>query len=389
MSAAEKMSTPRSPLAFTDAHALLRDNARRFFETECAPHQRTWEEAGIAPRSIWKRAGELGFLCPRIDEEYGGAGADFLVSVILAEEQARSGAIAPMFSLHNDVVSPYLAAYGTDAQKHAFLPRMISGDVIGAVAMTEPSGGSDLKAMRTHARRDGNDYIISGQKTFISNGFCADLVILAAKTDRDGGARGISLFLIEPDKYPGFRRGRMLEKLGQKGSDTAELFFEDMRVPESALLGGAEGRGFGQLMDRLVEERLFAAVAAIGTIDRALSLTIQYVKDRRAFGQRVLDFQNTRFKLAEAKTEATVLRIFLDRCIGEFMASELDAATAAALKYWATEQQCAIVDDCLQLHGGYGYILDYPIARMWTDSRITKIYGGANEIMKDIIGRNL
>jgi len=383
------MAPARSTLAFTDEHALLRDNARRFFEAECAPHQHAWEEAGIAPRGIWKRAGELGFLCPRIGEEYGGLGADFLVSVILAEEQARSGAIAPMFSLHNDVVAPYIARYGTETQKRAFLPPMISGAMIGAVAMTEPSGGSDLKAMRTHARRDGTDYVINGQKTFISNGFCANLVVLAAKTDRDSGAKGISLFLVEPDKHTGFRRGRMLEKLGQKGSDTAELFFDDMRVPESALLGGAEGHGFGQLMDRLVEERLFAAIAAIGTIDRAISLTVQYVKDRRAFGQRVLDFQNTRFKLAEAKTEATILRVFLERCIGEFMAGELDASTTAALKYWATEQQCAIVDDCLQLHGGYGYILDYPIARMWTDSRITKIYGGANEIMKDIIGRTL
>jgi acyl-CoA dehydrogenase len=379
----------KSALAFTDAHALLRANARRFFETECVPQQSAWEDAGIAPRAIWKRAGELGFLCPRVGEEYGGLGADFLVSVILAEEQARAGVIAPMFPLHNDVVAPYIAQYGTDAQKRAFLPGMIAGDVIGAVAMTEPSGGSDLKAMRTHARRDGTDYVINGQKTFISNGFCADLVILAAKTDRSGGAKAISLFLVEPEKHTGFRRGRKLEKLGQRGSDTAELFFDDMRVPETALLGGAEGRGFGQLMDRLVEERLFAAIAAIGTIDRALALTIQYVKDRRAFGQRILDFQNTRFKLAEAKTEATVLRIFLERCIGEFMAGELDASTAAALKYWSTDQQCAIVDDCLQLHGGYGYILDYPIARMWTDSRITRIYGGANEIMKDIIGRTL
>ncbi|HUB85138.1 MAG TPA: acyl-CoA dehydrogenase family protein, partial [Rhizomicrobium sp.] len=324
-----------------------------------------------------------------IGEEYGGLGADFLVSVILAEEQARAGVIAPMFPLHNDVVTPYIARYGTEAQKRAFLPGMIAGDVIGAVAMTEPSGGSDLKAMRTHARRDGTDYIINGQKTFISNGFCADLVVLAAKTDRNGGAKAISLFLVEPAKHQGFRRGRKLEKLGQKGSDTAELFFDDMRVPESALLGGVEGRGFGQLMDRLVEERLFAAIAAMGTIDRALELTIRYVKDRRAFGQRILDFQNTRFKLAEAKTEATVLRVFLERCIGEFMAGELDASTAAALKYWSTDQQCAIVDECLQLHGGYGYILDYPIARMWADSRITRIYGGANEIMKDIIGRTL
>lgn len=374
-------------LPYTDEHAIFRDSARRFFEEECAPLQPQWQEAGMAPDSIWARAGALGFLCPRLPEEFGGAGADFLFASILIEEQVRAGAVSPMLSLHSDVVAPYILHYGTSEQKAEYLPRMASGASIGAIAMTEPSGGSDLQAMRTTARRDGDAYVINGQKTFISNGITAGLVIVAARTGE--GAHGVSLFLVEPDKVEGFTRGRNLEKLGQKACDTAELFFADMRVPASALLGGVEGRGFAQLMDRLIEERLMAAVASCAMMDRALALTIDYVKERKAFGQRIIDFQNTRFKLADAKTEATVARIFLERCIGDFMAGTLDAATAAALKYWSTEQQCLVVDDCLQFHGGYGYILDYPIAQMWLDGRVTRIYGGANEIMKDIIGRTL
>ena len=377
-----------SKLPFTNEHRIFRDQARRFFETEVAPLQSEWDKAQITPRSIWLRAGELGFLCPRVPEAYGGMGADFLFSVILSDEQVRAGAIAPMISLQSDVIAPYLVLYGTEPQKKRYLPKMASGECIASIAMTEPSGGSDLQAIRTVARKQGDIYSISGQKTFISNGINADMVIVACKTDTSAGARGVSLFLVDSDSK-GFSRGRNLKKLGQHGCDTAELFFDDVRVPESALLGGAEGRGFGQLIDRLVEERLMAAVASVAMIDRALALTIQYVKDRKAFGQRVLDFQNTRFKLAEAKTEAMVVRVFLEKCIADFMDGLLDPATSAMLKYWATEQQCAIVDDCVQLHGGYGYILDYPIARMWVDGRITKIYGGANEIMKDIIGRTL
>jgi acyl-CoA dehydrogenase len=377
-----------SKLPFTSEHTIFRDQARRFFETEIAPKQSEWEEARITPRSIWKRAGELGFLCPRVPETLGGQGADFLFSVILAEEQVRAGAIAPMISLQSDVIAPYLVLYGTQEQKARYLPKMVSGDCIASIAMTEPSGGSDLKAIRSVARKRGDQYSISGQKTFISNGINADMVIVVCKTDESAGARGISLFLVDTNT-PGFARGRNLKKLGQHGCDTAELFFDDVRVPESALLGGTEGRGFAQLMDRLVEERLMASVASVAMIDRALTMTIQYVKDRKAFGQRVIDFQNTRFKLAEGKTEAMVVRVFLESCIADFMDGRLDAATSAMLKYWSTEQQCAIVDDCVQLHGGYGYILDYPIARMWLDGRVTKIYGGANEIMKDIIGRTL
>lgn len=377
-----------SRLPFTAEHAIFRAQARRFFETEVAPQQGAWDEARITPRSIWLRAGELGFLCPRVPEAYGGMGADFLFSVILAEEQMRAGAIAPMISLQSDVIAPYLMHYGTEEQKKRFLPKMVSGETIAAIAMTEPSGGSDLQAIRTVARRTATGYTISGQKTFISNGINADVVLVACKTDTSARARGISLFVIEA-AAEGFRRGRNLKKLGQHGCDTAELFFDEVEVPKSALLGGIEGRGFAQLMDRLAEERLMASIASVAMIDRALTITIQYVKDRRAFGQRVIDFQNTRFKLAEAKTEATVLRVFLEQCITDFMEGSLDAAKSAMLKYWATEQQCAIVDDCVQLHGGYGYILDFPIARMWLDGRITKIYGGTNEIMKDIVGRTL
>ncbi len=373
---------------FTAEHQIFRDQARRFFEEECVPQQEAWSEAGIAPRAIWRRAGELGFLLARAPSAFGGADADMLYSIILLEEQARAGVIAPVLSLHNDVVAPYILHYGNGAQKAQFLPRMATGECIGAIGMSEPAAGSDLQGITTTARREGDDYIIRGQKTFITNGHCADLIVLAVKTDASAGGRGISLFLFETANAKGFKRGRMLDKLGQKASDTAELFFDDVRVPATSILGG-EGRGFPQLMDRLVEERLMTAVAAVGFIDRAIETTTAYVRERKAFGKRVLDFQNTRFRLAEAKTEAAVLRVFLERCIRDFMEGRLDAPTAAALKWWATEKQCAIVDDCVQLHGGYGYILDYPIARMWLDSRISKIYGGSNEIMKEIIGRSL
>ncbi|HEX7035680.1 MAG TPA: acyl-CoA dehydrogenase family protein [Pseudomonadales bacterium] len=376
-------------LPFRDEHEMFRRTARRFFETECAPHHGDWEAAGEVPRDIWRRAGELGLLCPTIPSEYGGGGGDILFSVVLMEEQVRAGVVAPMLSLHNDVVAPYVLHYGTDAQKHRLLPRMADGSMIGAIGMTEPGAGSDLQSMRCFARRDGDDYVIRGQKTFISHGHLADLIVLAAKTGTDSAAAKISLFLFETAGAAGFRRGRHLEKLGQHSADTAELFFDDVRVPAAALLGGEEGRGFAQLMSRLVEERLMTAVAAVAYIDRALELTVDYVKQREAFGQRVFDFQNTRFKLAEAKTEAVILRAFLNRCLNDFVAGQLDAATAAMLKWWSTEQQCAIVDDCVQLHGGYGYILDYPIARMWQDVRIAKIYGGSNEIMKEIIARSL
>jgi acyl-CoA dehydrogenase len=376
-------------LPYADEHEIFRRSARRFFETECAPHREAWEAAREVPRSIWLRAGELGLLCPTIPAEYGGGGGDTLYSIVLMEEQVRAGIIAPMLSLHNDVVAPYVARYGTEAQKRALLPQMTQGLVIGAIGMTEPGAGSDLQAIRCRARRDGDDYLISGQKTFISHGHIADLIVLAAKTGSDPESRKISLFLFETKNAKGFSRGRHLEKLGQHAADTAELFFDDVRVPAGSLLGGEEGRGFGQLMDRLVEERLMTGAGAVAFIDRALELTIAYVKERKAFGQRVIDFQNSRFKLAEARTEAAILRVFLNRCVNDFMKGQLDPETAAILKWWSTEQQCAIVDDCVQLHGGYGYILDFAIANMWLDARISKIYGGSNEIMKEIVARSL
>lgn len=376
-------------LHYAEEHEMFRRTARRFFETECAPKQDDWADAGEVPRGIWNRAGELGLLCPTMPAEYGGGGGDTLFSIVLMEEQVRACVVAPMLSLHNDVVAPYISRYGSDAQKSTLLPKMASGAMVGAIGMTEPGAGSDLQAITTRARRDGDEFVISGQKTFISHGHMADLVVLAVKTGSSADDRRISLILFETAGADGFRRGRHLEKLGQHAADTAELFFDDVRVPASALLGDEEGRGFGQLMDRLVEERLMTGVGAVAFIERALELTIAYVKDRKAFGQRVIDFQNSRFKLAEALTEATVLRVFLDRCVRDFMNGELDAETAAMLKLWSTEQQCAIVDDCVQLHGGYGYILDYPIAKMWLDARVSKIYGGSSEIMKEIIARAL
>jgi acyl-CoA dehydrogenase len=373
-----------SRLPYDEVHAMLRRTARRFFEEECAPQREAWEEAGMAPRAIWRRAGELGLLCPRLPAELGGSGGDFLFAVALIEEQARAGIVAPMLSLHSDVVAPYIAHYGTPEQQARVLPRMASGEWIGAVAMTEPGAGSDLRAMRTRARPDGNGWRVSGQKTFISNGVCADLIVLAAQADS-----GISLFLVETEGLDGFSRSEPLDKVGLRASDTAELFFDEVRLPADALLGGVEGRGFRQLVERLVEERLMLAAAAVATMETAIEHGLAYAKERTAFGKRIFDFQNSRFKLAEARTDADVARVFLDRCIAGFIAGRLDPAEAAMLKYWTTETQYRIIDDCLQLHGGYGYMLEYPIARMWLDNRVTRIYGGTNEIMLEMIGRAL
>lgn len=375
---------PATSLAYGDDHALLRETARRFFATECLPHRDAWDEAGMAPRSIWRRAGDLGLLCTRVPEQYGGATGDILHSIALIEEQTKAGVVGPMLSLHSDVVAPYILHYGSEDQKEQILPKMVSGEWIGAVAMTEPSGGSDLRAMTTRAERVGDGYVIRGAKTFISNGATADIIVLAAQS----GA-GISLFLVQTAGLAGLDRGAPLDKVGQWSGDTTELFFENVRVPHSALLGGVEGRGFAQLSERLAEERLLTGVVAVAAMEQAIADTIAYTRDRKAFGQSVLDFQNTRFKLAEARTEAIVCRTFMERCVTKFAAGKLDAVEAAMLKWWTTDQQNKIIDTCLQLHGGYGYMLEYPIARAWLDGRIAKIYGGANEIMKEIIGRSL
>jgi acyl-CoA dehydrogenase len=375
---------PATSLPYGEDHALLRETARRFFATECLPHRDAWDAAGMAPRSIWRRAGELGLLCSRVPEQYGGAGGDMLHSITLIEEQTKAGVVGPMLSLHSDVVAPYVLHYGVEAQKAHILPCMASGEWIGAVAMSEPSGGSDLRAMRTRAKRDGHHYVIKGSKTFISNGANADIIVLAAQTDN-----GISLFLVETAGLKGFARGEPLDKAGQWSGDTTELFFEDVRIPSTALLGGVEGRGFAQLSERLAEERLLTGVVAVSAMEQAITDTIAYTRGREAFGRAILDFQNTRFRLAEARTEAVVCRTFMERCVRKFMDGKLDAVEAAMLKWWSTDQQNKIIDACLQLHGGYGYMLEYPIARAWLDGRIAKIYGGANEIMKEIIGRSL
>lgn len=375
---------PATMLPYGEEHELVRATAKRFFESECAPHQESWETTGMAPPEIWRRAGELGLLCPRIEEEHGGLGGDFLYSVVLTEEQVRAGVTAPVMSLHSDVVAPYLAHYGTEAQKAEILPKMISGEAVGAIGMTEPGAGSDLRGMRMTARRDGDAYILDGQKTFISNGASAGVIITAAKTDE-----GISLFIVETDDLPGFSHGEPLKKLGQRSADVAELFFDDVRVPADRLLGGVEGQGFRQMVERLVEERLLTGMVAVGMMERAIDHAVAYTQGRMAFGKRIIDFQNSRFKLAEAETNARVARIFLERCILKFIDGRLDESEAAMLKWWTTDLQGKIVDDCLQLFGGYGYMLEYPISNMWLDSRVARIYGGANEVMKEIIGRTL
>jgi acyl-CoA dehydrogenase len=321
-------------------------------------------------------------------EEYGGAGADFLYSAILIEEQGRALASGPAFSLHNDIVVPYLLHYGSEEQKKKWIPKACSGELVTAIAMTEPGTGSDLQSVKTNAVMDGNHWVINGSKTFISNGQLADLVIVVAKTDPKLGAKGTSLIAVETDT-PGFKRGRNLEKIGMKAQDTSELFFDNVRVPSDNLLGPGTGLGFVQLMQQLPQERLVIAIQAIAAIEAALEHTIAYVKERKAFGKAILDFQNTRFKLAELKTRALVARTFVDDCVAKHLEGKLDVPTAAMAKYHTTDLQCALIDECLQFFGGYGYMWEYPIARLYADSRVQKIYGGTNEIMKELIGRTL
>jgi len=368
---------------YNDEHEVFRATARRFFEVECVPRREEWIATGEVSRSIWEQAGLAGLLCPTIDRRYGGMGGDILYSAVLIEEQVRANVVAPMLSLHNDVVAPYVAHYGSDEQKQRLLPQMAQGSMIGAIGMTEPGAGSDLQAITCRAVRDGDSYVINGQKIFISHGHMADLIVLAVKTGEDNSSRKISLLLFETAGANGFRRGRHLQKLGQHAADTAELFFDDVRVPASSLLGSEEGAGFGQMIDRLVEERLMTGIGAVASIERALELTIAYMRGNGTFDRR------PHFKLAEARTEATLLRAFLNRCIMDFAADRLDQQTTAMLKWWSTEQQCSIIDECMQLHGLDGYVLDHAISDMWLDARISRIYGGSNEIMKEIIAREM
>jgi acyl-CoA dehydrogenase len=372
----------------TPEHAMFRETCRRFFEKEVTPFHMKWEEEGMVPRALWRRAGEQGLLGMTMPEAYGGVGGDFLYSMILIEEQGRALASGPAFSLHNDIVVPYLLHYGSEEQKKKWIPRACSGELITAIAMTEPGTGSDLQSVKTTAVMDGNHWVINGAKTFISNGQLADLVIVVAKTDAKLGAKGTSLIAVETDSA-GFRRGRNLEKIGMKAQDTSELFFDSVRVPADHLLGPGTGLGFTQLMQQLPQERLVIAIQAIAAIEAAMEHTLAYVKERKAFGKAIIDFQNTRFRLAELKTKAHVARVFVDDCVARHLKGELDVATAAMAKYFTTDLQCEVVDECLQFHGGYGYMWEYPIARLYADSRVQKIYGGTNEIMKELIGRTL
>ena len=372
---------------FDEEHEMFRESVRRFFERELAPHHEAWEEVGEVPREAWLAAGRHGFLCAAIPAEYGGSGGDRRYSIVLMEEQARLNLTGLGFALHSDIVAPYVHHYGTEAQKLAWLPKMASGEAIAAIAMTEPGGGSDLKAIRTTAVRDGDDFVLNGQKTFITNGQTADLILVACKTDTTAGAKGISLIMVEADRA-GFTRGRRLKKMGTKAQDTSELFFTDVRVPASHLIG-EEGRGFVYMMQELPWERMHVGIAAISCCEAALEWTIAHTRDRQAFGKAVLDFQNTRFKLAEAKTEVQVGRAFLDRCLELVLRGELDGTTAAMVKLWTSELQGRVLDSCLQLHGGYGFMWEYPITRAFADARVQRIYAGTNEIMKEIIGRSL
>lgn len=369
---------------------IFEDALGKFFDAH-APESRVakWREAGVVERAMWTEAGEAGLLCLSTPEQYGGVGGDYRHEVVFMEQLAKKGVDGFGASLHNAIVAPYIFHYGSEEQKKKWLPRMATGELIGAIAMTEPGAGSDLQGVKTTARKDGNHYVISGQKTFITNGQTANLIIVVAKTDPSQGAKGTSLIVVETDEVEGFERGRNLDKLGQDAQDTSELFFNDVRVPTSNLIGQEEGRGFVQLMQQLPQERLNIAVQGIAAIERALELTIAYVKDRKAFGQRIIDFQNTQFVLAECKTEATVARIFVDRLIGLHLEGKLDAATASMAKYWVSDLENKIIDRCLQLFGGYGFMNEYPIARMYKDSRVQRIYGGSNEIMKVLIARTL
>ena len=368
-------------------HELFRDSVAKFFEQEAVPFHAQWEKDGHVSRELWRKAGQAGLLCAPIPEQYGGAGADFLYSAVVIEEICKRGLSGIGFSLHSDIVAPYILHYGSEAQKQRYLPRMVSGELIGAIAMTEPGAGSDLQGVKTTAILDGDHYVINGSKTFITNGYLADLVIVVAKTDPSAGAKGTSLFLVEAGT-PGFAKGKRLEKVGMKAQDTSELFFQDVRVPKENLLGQA-GMGFAYLMQELPQERLTVGLGAIANAEAALSWTLDYTRERKAFGRAVADFQNTRFKLAEMATELQIGRVFVDRCLELHLNGKLDVPTAAMLKYWGTDLQCKVLDECVQLHGGYGYMWEYPVARSWADARVQRIYAGSNEIMKEIIARSL
>lgn len=372
---------------FSPEHELFRETARRFIAEEILPNYARWESDGIVPRQVWLSAGKIGLLCPSVPEAYGGAGGDFLHHAVIIEEMARVGAVAPTFYLHSDIVAPYLVNFGSEEQKQRWLPGMLSGEVVTAVGMSEPSGGSDLQNLRTTARPDGADYVVNGQKVFITSGHAADLLVLACRTNDQPGAKGVSLLLVETDR-PGFHRGRKLDKIGCKAQDTAELFFSDLRVPRSNLLG-EEGRGFYHLMTELAQERLVQAVRAVASAEAAIDWTVEYCRNREMFGQTLSDFQNTRFVLAQLHSEVMAQRVLVDRCLELHVEGRLDSLDAAKVKMVTTQLQGRVMDECLQLFGGWGYMTEYPIARAFVDARMSRIGGGSIEVMKHMIGREL
>ena len=382
-------STPVSRTLYEEEHNIFRASFRKFAEQEITPNNEQWEKDGLVPKELWRKAGDMGFLCMQVPEEYGGLGIrDFRYNAIVGEELVRAGTSGVAFTLQNDITVDYIVHYGSEEQKQKYLPKFVSGEIISAIAMTEPGTGSDLQAIKTRAVSNGATYTLNGQKTFITNGVLYDLVIVVARTDKNGelGHQGISLLLVERGTK-GYETGRKLEKIGMHAQDTAELFFTDVIIPKENLLGDQEGMGFIQLMQRLPQERLSIAVTAVAVCEAALELTIAYCHERKAFGKEIGKFQNSRFKLAEMKTETVIARTFLDACIAEHLDEELTVERAAMAKWWTTELQNKVVDQCLQLHGGYGYMLEYPIAKMYVDSRVQTIYGGTTEVMKEIIGR--
>ncbi|MFO1197066.1 MAG: acyl-CoA dehydrogenase family protein [Burkholderiaceae bacterium] len=372
---------------FSEDHRIFRESFRRFVENEIVPHHGRWEDQGYVDREIWTKAGANGYLCMSMPEEYGGAGADKLYSIVMFEELSRVNATGIGFGLHSEIVAPYILRYGTEEQKRHYLPKMATGEVITAIAMSEPGAGSDLQGVKTTAIDQGDHYLVNGSKTFITNGWHADMVIVVAKTNPSAGAKGTSLVLVDQG-MPGFQKGKRLKKVGLKAQDTSELFFDNVKVPKSQRLGN-EGEGFIALMQQLPWERMQIAIQGAANAQAAIDWTIQYVKDRKVFGTTVASYQNTRFKLAEMQTEVQIAQVFVDRCIELLLEDKLDTATASMAKYWVSDLQCKVIDECVQLHGGYGFMWEYPIARAYADSRVQRIYGGTNEIMKEVITRSM